>query len=290
AGFADACETLVRDVDAWYPVSAIADEDTRTLVARIVRRRVADLCAETPMFRDRSCYAAATDVDEERACVDAQGAEVFPRGDRDGLAARLAQLAAIRDDADEIACPRVAEAYYSNIHWAASASRSLTGTGGARDLDAEQAYTPDLMVGYRADELDQLIAASRDAFARACEQEGWSVAVRACLRTAPSGSLETECLAGIDGTPAPARRWTTPPLELVRTYDDACDAYLAAVRDAATCPASRELVAPLATAVPVARSEARTRASRKADKEAQALCHRLHAQLTAAAAPCLAAR
>lgn len=274
AGFEQDCYTLVRDVDAWYPVAALRD-DEREMFSWIVRLRVGEECTwDERTFADRSCFAAARDVDEERACVEALDFQLAsehrdPLGD---LAAAMKALDAVPS------CETAAEAYYSNFRWWVDHRGSLTGTGFGRDLEQERSYTPNAMHKYTDDEQAALIDQTRAAFAQACAEEGWTGAVRRCVVAAWPG-FERNCLLGIDGDPARPRRWTAPPLDLVTTFDATCDAYLAAAAELATCPHDPRLDAHVSDAVTIARIAARVEKPKKPDPEISKTCKRRHAEL-----------
>lgn len=275
AGFEQDCYMLVRDVDAWYPVAALPD-DEREMFSWIVRVRVGEECSwDERTFADRSCFAAARDVDEERACVEALDFRLAsehrdPLGD---LAAAMRELGSVPS------CEAAAEAYYSNFRWWVDHRGSLTGTGGARDLEAERGYTPNAMRAYTDDEQAALIDETRAAFAQACAEERWSGAVRSCIVAAWPG-FERNCLLGIDGDPSRPRHWTAPPLDRVTTFDATCDAYLAAAAELATCPHDPRIDRQASDAVTIARIAARVEKPKKPDPEIAKTCKLRHAELS----------
>ena len=288
-GFEQSCHTLVRDAAAWYDLEDVTDADERALMAWLVRFQVATACElwGKRALADRSCFVAARDASEEHDCVYRSGFELFPASGDDLAPMRAARAAMLADPA-EITCERVALAYYSNVHWWAPEYGGLTGAApGPRDLDAEQAYTPNVMTHHSAAEQTALIAATRAAFAAACAAERWSPSVRACIRVAPAGVAEERCLRAVDGSIARVRRWSTPPLDRVTTYEPACDVYLAAARGLADCAPSFDVDTELASAASFARVHARLRAPARPDPALAARCTTATARAEQLARTCL---
>lgn len=274
AGFADSCQTLARDAEAWYDLEDVVDRDERELMSWLVRFQVADACEHwsKDALADRSCFAGATDASEEHDCVYRSGFDLFPRGEND-LDPLYTALGAIRADPSEITCARVAEAWYSNVHWWATEYAMLVGhLPPPRDLADEQAYEPNQPPSYSARDRAALIAQSRADFARACEDERWSPAVRACIRVAPRGAAEKRCLQAVDGSIARVHRWTAPPLDRVTIHDAACDAYLAAVRGLLDCAPTDEVEQAFVDAASFAGYYARTTPPPRPDAELAARC------------------
>lgn len=131
-------------------------------------------------------------------------------------------------------------------------------------------------------EMKALIAKSRAELRATCERDRWSTWVRACIVGAWAASIQDRCLAGIDGSPAHARRQTAPPLALVEAREPTCDAYLAAARAIPGCRRSSAIDRAVAEAADWAAANIRASAPAVETKS----CASRHRELEAATASC----
>jgi hypothetical protein len=270
--FAVDCAAMVKHPELWIDVSQVTDAGERTLLTGLVRPTMVQLCQSSWGKQVSACLRHAKDADAEAACIDkARVAEQV-----DLLMAHLRKQVetAVGKPPD---CARVAAAYESNARWRREPQTvSLHGQSG---IEWQENVTPNRMRALDAHAQAALIADARKAVRKACEIEKWSPWVRTCIVVGWAIEIQHECLAGIDGTPAAERRWSTPPLELVVTKISECDAYLGAVRGLYACTAADAIEAAIAEAADWAAlgaydAKTCTQRRREIDQLAKSSCRR----------------